>query len=115
MLEVMPEASPSYTILLKARDAVMRGWTQRTLARDAIGDSVKSQDPRAVGFCAIGALWHATNDERLVIYAANVLRDALTEPRDITLVMWNDNPLRTQEEVVALYDKALLQYQPKEA
>ena len=104
-----------YEILLKARAAILRGWTQKVQARDTDGNQVRTWSSYAVCFCTVGALWHATEDERVVMFVADVLRKHVPEARCITLAEWNDNPLRTQEEVVALYDKALLQYQPKEA
>lgn len=111
----MLEDALVYELLLKARAAILRGWTQKVLARDAEGNQVRTQSSGAVCFCTVGALWHVTDDERVVVFVSGILRRILPETRYSTLAKWNDNPLRTQEEVVALYDKALLQYQPKEA
>lgn len=73
-----------------------------------------------IGFCAIGAIWTAvwkffprgTGEQRerggrLAGRAAKQLKDSIAWPFSSTLASWNDEPGRTKEEVLALFDSAI--------
>jgi len=43
-------------ILLRAAELIALGWTQRTAARDAAGQKVRSTAPQATAWCVVGAV-----------------------------------------------------------
>lgn len=47
------QAAPSKTPVL---DLIKKGWTQKEYARNSDGNPVRSKDPNAVSWCALGAL-----------------------------------------------------------
>lgn len=91
--------------LQDARALVEKGWTQHVFARDAAGGSVFEQDPRAVCWCASGALWvvgvNMFTDARRVFMRANGITETVGIPE------WNDAPERTQADVLAAFDRAI--------
>ena len=78
------------------------GWCQSTFARDRLGNEVSSYDEGAVAWCMVGAIHKAfedgdampTKDEYLSILQGILPNGGI--PR------WNDDPKRTQAEVVAM-------------
>ena len=109
--------------LLKQARAKIVGstWIQGTYAMDDVGEECLPDDSKAVGFCVYGALYsvlgtHADDEadtpEELVS-ALHRLRVAIagSESPDILdrlfLADWNDLPKRTEEEVLAAFDKAI--------
>lgn len=87
-------------ILRRARERIARGWCQHVNARAADGREVEPSD-RAVEWCAVGAVWRDV-DALLAVERVLQLRgfsDALW--------VWNDQPGRTQAEVLALFDEAI--------
>lgn len=89
-------------ILTEARGYVAKGWTQGTLAKSNENRKVSFHSPRAVCWCALGAL-------RLAGGYYEEGQDALERllPYETELFTWNDAPGRTQAEVLALFDKAI--------
>jgi hypothetical protein len=87
-------------------------WTQGSYARDARGSSIRASEPGACSWCVQGALFKVlgvvgsipTSDVRQV--QAPLLQHAgVIDTAD--LWCWNDQPGRTQNEVLALFDKAI--------
>jgi hypothetical protein len=78
------------------------GWTQGDYAADARGLGVDDHDPRAVRWCLVGALNVACPKGRDY---ANLRGGAYAElQRELGVGLlsdWNDEPGRTQSEVVA--------------
>lgn len=94
-------------VLAKAADLIEPEgrWTQSAAARDSQGTWVTSRDPRAVCWCAIGALNRAGDDLVLSSVAAGFVRDLIGD----AVGSWNDTKGRTQAEVVkALRDASEL-------
>lgn len=79
-------------------------WTQGYGARDANGKPIDPKSPRAVCWCLIGALAAAGAEEKQIFYAAQWLTTAGSWN---TLPRWNDDPSRTQAEVLAAFDAAI--------
>jgi hypothetical protein len=83
-----------------------RGWTQNACARDAAGNEVDELSMKAVSFDALGALTRAGRDA-----PREAVHDAIARLRAgigfATLGAWNDEPGRTQAEVLALVDRAI--------
>lgn len=111
-------------ILRGARELVARegGWTQRWFARDAKGNAVDVQMGGATCFCAWGSILRAAgaseaDDAKRCPEAATALRKLakalpphLTptlSTAEVAVVNWNDSSLRTREEVVAAFDRAI--------
>lgn len=85
-------------MLNAAADLCERGWTQKASAINDQGDRVDPWDNEATAWCALGALCVAGGAERAE------WEQALKSVVDVTgylLTYWNDQPGRTQEEVVA--------------
>lgn len=100
---------PSETLTKAADLLTPEGkWTQGAYARGKSGRSVHEHSPSAVCFCALGALWRVgdvgalwrvgDDDWRAKGYLRRVIDTAIAE--------WNDDPARTQAEVVAALRKA---------
>jgi len=92
-------------ILIAAREKIERGWTQKTYARSADGDSVAYNSPEAVCWCSIGAIC-AVDISRVGERAMNILADAI-EVAPSRLTEWNDAPERSQDEVIIAFGWAI--------
>jgi hypothetical protein len=79
-------------------------WTQGAFARAADGASVVSTDPLAVCWCASGAISKVTGS--ISSEAVFVVREALRKHLPDFIARWNDDPARTQPEVVAMLREA---------
>ena len=114
--ETTPSALPCDTrrVLQEARALIAQGWTQGEFARKAgvpTGTSALGSDC----WCASGALSHVAlrhgdYDMPAKDKARRVLGDVLGPDfaaYGFSLPRWNDDPARTQEEVLALFDKAI--------
>lgn len=97
-------------ILQEAKQLVEKGWCQRTFWTDTNGEACLPK--YAACCCALGALKIATNYSEfsgcnaLSYYYAVEHVEKFVPGRRIS--SWNDMPGRTQEEVVALFDTAIL-------
>lgn len=94
------------TTLLRARDYVAQGWIQ---------DKMYATDESTghVCYCAEGALMRAVTDvhqdQGVPFFALQQLAYHRLE-RQVnghTIWRWNDHPDRTQEQVVAAFDRAI--------
>lgn len=118
--------SPLTKLLLRARALLAKGWTQRTVARNARGEAVKIFSPTATQYCITGAIgraaWEAAGKptgyswEAAIISAQNErvgeAHGLLTRllPRmkgQMGVERWNDRKGRTQDEVLAFMDNAI--------
>ena len=99
-------------LLRSARDLVRRGWTQQAEGRDAQGTAVEPWQPTATSWSLLGALVAALEEqtdgrkELPLVQLADAL-DALALFVDSdSLADWNDDPRRTQGDVIAVLDTA---------
>jgi len=104
----------------EARRLVKRGWCQGAQARDGAGLEVPSWSEEARSWSLLGALltsWHlqdAQHDADVVAHLADA--HALGEATQVlgevvgtaSLERWNDAAMRTQADVVAAMDGALV-------
>jgi len=94
-------------ILRAARELIVRGWTQKTYARNADGRAVPYGGPGACSWCMSGAVKEANcadPDDLEVTYAFRFLKTATGgDP----IAPWNDEPSRTKEGVLAAFDIAI--------
>jgi hypothetical protein len=84
------------------------GWTQGSFGRTATGMAVCYSHPRAIAYCALGALYAADEKTKCLpnvrLQAETALRNQCPHTK---LVIYNDNAARTKEDIIALYDKAI--------
>src|SRR5215510_9152762 len=86
-------------ILRDAAEIVARGWCQGAWAQDKNDESVAPCSDDAVKWCAIGALILAVRSQPCpdIAGALTALGRAI---RMASASQWNDNPKRTQAQVV---------------
>ena len=86
----------------KAASLIEKGWTRGVYARNEKGFECNTYGESAVRWCVLGSLNFASH-----IYHVN-LPGKLTAYLEVeeSLASWNDDPFRTQEEVVKLLKDA---------
>jgi hypothetical protein len=87
--------------LKQARQKICQGWTQGCFARNTEGKPVSVIDPTATCFCFMGALPYDFG------YMNKEIRKTLDFKEEDSLVEWNDNPIRTQKDVLQVIDRTL--------
>ena len=94
--------------LLKAADLLERkGWTQNVAARDVAGQSISCASKEAVCYCVDGAIQAVTVGSCTPYTDWAQTRATLRDYLDIpSLIVWNDNPRRTKEEVIVALREA---------
>lgn len=89
-------------------DYISKGWCQNVNARGEHGTPVPWDDPFATSFCMSGALVKSYSEEGITrqqrVMIANHLRLKLgdTLRAHEGFIVWQDNPDRTKEEVLAI-------------
>jgi hypothetical protein len=92
---------------MKAIDYIRKGWTQGQYARDKNGISVYSDDfEKAVCWCAIGALMAAYSIDGFCTREYEPALEKLRKLVGTCILFWNDNPQRTQAEVIEVFTRA---------
>ena len=99
-------------ILKQGKERVTKGWVQHVLALTADGIACAGYATDAVSWCAVGALDVPPRDRILFPGVDNPsMRAYMFLERNVLdhqdLVEWNNDPKRTQEEVVDLFDRAI--------
>jgi hypothetical protein len=95
-------------VLRRARDMVAAGWCQGSAARNSAGTPVSAASDDACQFCLYGAVARAAwylrdfDAEGTAICAIRLAGEI-----DGGLIRWNDQPSRTQADVVNLLDLAI--------
>jgi hypothetical protein len=89
-------------VLIKAAELLESSpiaWTQNHIARDAEGYPEKANSPNVCSWCALGAIAKVQNlpDAPQEHNPAAML---LAYHLKVNIVDWNDNPLRTREDVI---------------
>lgn len=106
------------TKLKEARALIERGWCQGADAMTASGRSVFPEHGGAERWCAGGACAAAAKDREIERPIFRTMLDsllrAIPEHRPMTVSFWNDEPGRTQAEVLALFDRAIAAEEAKE-
>jgi len=94
-------------ILRRAREILEPegAWTQRSLARAADGVPIHETHRDAACWCSLGAIYR-TLGSRLATYrewgAVGLVQKIVGAP----LAKWNDDPLRTHDEVLDAFRRA---------
>ncbi len=96
----------SIQIIAEARQRVLAGWCQGTVACDANGRTVLFSSPEARRWSMLGALL-ASRDGQPASDLVDAVGSLHRSTGESALEVWNDRPGRTQKEVVAAFDRAL--------
>lgn len=87
-----------------------KGWVQKWYAHDARGQTCWATSPDAACFCSLGAMTRARIDAELPSdELTQIARDLIdAEFRDLhpeftSMATWNDEPLRTKDEVLNMF------------
>jgi hypothetical protein len=94
-------------LLAEARRRVASGWCQRTAARDASGRSVVPNDPAAASWSTTGAIIAAARTNRAATREAVAQAPFALAMSALSTVVgagpqsWNDEPERSQNDVLA--------------
>ena len=106
-------------ILSEARGLLVSGWSRGAQARDRAGNVVPAWSEDARSWSLLGALlasWQRQDEDLDVDFVAHAidaraLGDATQAIGEVTgtaaIERWNDDPARTQDEVLATIDRAL--------
>ena len=99
--------------LESVKKIVASGWTQQHYARDEKGIQTFIHDDEATCWCIMGAIYKTANDLRsqarhmCTAEMVGVLREANGWEEGYHIPTWNDEPGRTQEEVIAAIETAI--------
>jgi hypothetical protein len=105
-------------LLVAARGLVVRGWCRGADARNAAGAEVHPWDAEAVSWSLLGAIvavleWEAQHRGEMPIEDLAAALYALADVIDTdSLVDWNDELGRTQDDVTAVLSAAAERYSP---
>jgi hypothetical protein len=104
-------------LLIEGRSRVKKGWCKGAFTFDKAGKETSTRSVDANQWCSVGAIFGALQiipsstpyleEQRARCLAEEYLADAAGLPSVEHIFGWNDDPCRTQEEVVAAYDKAI--------
>ena len=98
-----------YERLQNALALIQRGWCQRDYAQDANGCSVRPNHESAVAWSVTGAL--AAQDTNSLVEWKEYQRArsmlSLHVSNGLPLSVWNDDPRRTQQDVVNAIESCL--------
>lgn len=103
-------------VLRKAKVKIEQGWCQLASARDASGNPVHPGSPSACEFCMTGAIEAAAGmmSRNEYLDLSKHVRSSLPV-QALGIPSWNDSRLRTKEEVLAVFDKAIERAEKEEA
>lgn len=100
------------TILLQILEQglarLQQGWTQKGWAEKADGNVTYTADPLAVAWCAGGAV--SVNFTALAALNETLMLEGHPPTR---IVGWNQQPERTKEDVIALYERTIQRLKAK--
>lgn len=104
-------------VLRKIRALIAQGWCQGDAAQDVHGHALVVGSPHATAWCLVGAVNRITlnNSYKSPWNVYTLFKNALPDKDKIfgctgltSLIAWNDAPHRTQADVLALLDRAIL-------
>ena len=85
---------------MKPSEYITKGWCQGEFARDSQGEKCYLYSPAVSEWCLVGAIKEAyLQDNKKCRRAITKLQRKLNS---LQFATWNDDPTRTQAEVVAL-------------
>lgn len=105
--------SKELKILKHTRELISKGWTQNTYARDKDGEPTPSSrnEDKAVCWCLFGALIKAdlkmmNEDDYSPHFFIKYLEEFESKLGE-DIPRWNDDPQRTQQDVLNLLDNLI--------
>lgn len=105
--------SDTKLILIEAQQKITEGWTQGAYARMSNevddGGKVPVDSPLATCWCIMGAVFAVTPAGVPYRMALDKLKEANGWEDTSNIIQWNDDPDRTQEQVLELFDKVIAQ------
>jgi len=102
---------------MKASEYVRKGWCQGAAARDIQGNALRYDDPKAVQWCLLAAATLAFEEQKPCVSITDkrqrqvaAMQRALNKlgpklGKDISIPDWNDQPKRTQADVIAVLEQ----------
>lgn len=97
--------------LIEARQKISEGWTQGAYARMSNevddGGKVYADSRLATCWCSVGAVGAVTPEAMSSLPALNKIKEVMNWPSTADIIQWNDDPTRTKEEVLDLFDRAI--------
>lgn len=91
-------------ILREARGLAERGWWGNCLGLNVEGQRVEPDSPDTVKWSLLGALYKVCERERV---STRAVVSALLEQTKFPIHSWECRPGRTQDEVLAAFDRAI--------
>ena len=109
-------------LLEKAKKKIEKGWCQETLAKDAKGRIVSERSRDACQWCSVGAIlaalpikeWRKEQEIGFSTLAETMEGFLEKAMGSVSVAHWNDRPGRTQQQVIAAFDKAIAAAKKKE-
>lgn len=97
-----------YDVLEQARNKIAdpKNWTKRAYARDTAGNKLMGDSPRAVSWCAVGALISVAGNKDSSLRAHILLDQKAAEVFDGNGIMYLNDELG-HKNVLDVFDKAL--------
>jgi hypothetical protein len=90
----------------KVAAKIEQGWTQEAFARDAKGNTVDSNSPKAVCWCLRGAMQEEEAGDAYYWVNRSLINALETKTGRVNLTAFNDMPGRTKEDVLQLIQAA---------
>lgn len=102
------EPQGTLEILRDARALIAdpKRWTRRAFARDGRSRQVDPQSPRAVRYCATGALFKASGDNEVRDALAALQAVLIDQGWTVSIEVFNDD-YAGHADVLALFDRAI--------
>ena len=96
-------------VLAQARGLILTGWSKGAFSRDADMDQVELFDEEACCFCMAGAMFKVAKVEPLKAPAGflDELARLLGFEDQNHMMVWNDRPERTKNQVLRCFDQAI--------
>lgn len=93
------------------RALLAQGWCQDAPARDIFGHAVSPRSRDACSWCLAEGIWRITPVLNHRKDRVRSIQDAIGAEIKRPTVAWNDDPKRTQAEVLAMLDRAIAKEQ----
>lgn len=109
-MEQLQSKQTNKEVLLAAANLLEeKDWTQKAYAKDSYGMSVSYSSENATCYCALGSMWRVAKitahyyafkyipmpEKSLHKYLVSI-----KEPGFVSIAQWNDEPVRTKEDVI---------------
>lgn len=85
---------------MKPSDYIRRGWCQNAAAQDDLGRRCDATSSLAQQWCLVGSVRAAYPED--AVLRTQVFDKLFRQAKTYGLSSWNDNPSRTQQEVLAV-------------